>query len=134
MELDKQWQHFISVAGLSIMGVFLFFLKSKPESNKATIDAIGMIIIGITPTIASFPLLAVTDQGKYLTSAFLVIITVVWFVYFAFFRKGTTDKEKQDIHDSKRVILVFFIALLVMELASFEMIREILMIFRMYQS
>ncbi|MBI3842718.1 MAG: hypothetical protein HY295_06230 [Thaumarchaeota archaeon] len=127
-ELDSLWQHFIAVAGLSIIGVFLFFMKSKPEANKAIIDAMEMLIIGIVPTIASFPLLAVTDQGKFLISGFLAVVTVIWFVYFAFFRKGTTEKEKKDIQNAKRPILALFISLIIMVLASFGMIQEIHMI------
>lgn len=130
--LDAVVRSFISILGLSIMGVILFILKRHPDANPHFIDSMEMLIIGIGPTVASFELLPKDDFGRIFMPVITALITVFWFVYFGFFIKpreysepDKIEREKRFIKQSKGVTLVLFCGLIVLELVLFSGMLEI---------
>lgn len=125
--LEDNLRNFIPIASLSILGVILFMLKRHYEVNFHQVDSMEMLIVAITPTVASFTLLPVSDFGRILMPVFLVLITVFWFIYFTFIIKAKefleyekNKKEQLFIKQTKRSTLVIFLFLIVLEIALFE--------------
>lgn len=125
-------REFIGVAALSVLGVVLFILKNHYNVNHHLIDSMEMLIIGITPTTASFRLIAIDDYGRILMPVFLVVITVFWFIYFGFIVKAKEHtnseeiaKERRRIKEMRIITFVVFACLLTLEIALFSGILSV---------
>ncbi len=125
--LDKEWRIFIPILGLSILGVGLYFLRRHHKSNPHWIDSMSMLIIGIGPSTASFNLLPKDDIGRILMPVFVILVSVIWFVYFGILIKPQTYKndsekikrEEFHIKQTKYSALVFFLFLLILSITMF---------------
>lgn len=125
--LDKEWRSFIPILGLSILGVGMYFLRRHPKSNPHWIDSMSMLIIGIGPVTATFDLLPKDALGRILMPSFVILVSVIWFVYFGILMKpqtyvndpAKTKKEELDIKQTKYSALVFFLFLVVLTIDLF---------------
>lgn len=123
-QFQQLYGSFSSVVIFSLFGVVLYALKKKPEANLHLVEALELLIIAMAPTAASFPIIAVSPLGKSLIAALLSSISVIWFVFF-YFQDGTTDKEKQDIINSRRIILFIFIMLAILSVFAFAFVQYV---------
>ena len=127
-DLEPTIRNFIPVVMLSIIGIAMFILKRhyEDEINNHQIDSLEMLIVIITPTVASFVLLPKDDLGRIFMPIFLVIVTMFWFIYFRFAIKekeykaeDKKQKEQEFVRQTKNSTLVIFLFLLALEIAVF---------------
>ncbi len=123
-QFQQLYGSFSSVVIFSLFGVVLYALKKKPESNLHLVEALELLIIAMAPTAASFPIIAVSALGKNLIAGLLTSISVIWFVFF-YFKNGSTEKEKQDIIKSRRIILFIFIMLALLGIFAFVFVQYV---------
>jgi len=130
--LEAEWRKFISVLGLSIIGVIIFVLRRHPDVNPHLMDSWGMLLIGIGPTVASFGLLPKDDMGRMLMPVFTFCIIVFWFLYFGFFIKPkiysepeAIKKEQLRIKETRWTTFVIFSFLAIVGFVLFKGILEI---------
>ncbi|HXV66253.1 MAG TPA: hypothetical protein VD731_03350 [Nitrosopumilaceae archaeon] len=124
---ELELRNFISTTAISVLAVVLFVLKRHYGLNPHLVDSMEMLIVGITPTVASFHFLKVDDYGRVLMAVFAVCVTVFWFLYFWFGIKpkeyvdyDENEKEKLFISQTKHITLVVFISLLILEFFMFQ--------------